>query len=158
VLVLSRQGLRPVDRRHSGEPSSVHRGGYRVAGNGVAQVTLLASGSEVGIAIEARTLLAEAGIRAAVVSMPSLELFAEQPDDYRRDILGTAPRIVIEASIAQSWATLTEPGDRTIAMTGFGASAPAGDLYERFGITAQRVRDEAFDVVHTCTQLQQGAR
>ncbi len=149
VLVLSRQGLAPIERPASGlpEPSTVARGGYRVAGDGAGQVTLLGSGSEVGVALAARELLALAGVAADVVSMPSLELFAEQPEDYRRDILGAGPRVVVEASVAQAWGAFIDRGDRVVAMAGFGASGPASELFRHFGITPDAVAERALEII-----------
>ncbi len=116
---------------------------YVVRDAGDRQVTLIATGSEVEIAIAAADLLAEAGIRAAVVSAPSFELFAAQPESYRRATLGTAPRIGIEAAIRQGWDALLRRKDGFVGMTGFGASAPAPALYAHFGITARAVADMA---------------
>jgi transketolase len=110
---------------------------------GVRDVTLIATGSEVGLAMEAARLLAPEHLDVAVVSMPSFELFRQQPADYRERVLGDAPRIGIEAAVAQGWSEWLRPGDAFIGMTGFGASAPAPKLYEHFGITALRIAETA---------------
>ena len=98
-------------------------------------MTLIATGSEVSLAAQAAKTLAEQGIRAAVVSAPCFELFTAQPAAYRAEVLGAAPRIGIEAAVRQGWDAFLRPEDAFIGMTGFGASAPAADLYEHFGIT-----------------------
>ena len=85
-------------------------------------------------------LLAAQGIRAAVVSAPSFELFASQARDYRTATLGTAPRVGVEAAIRQGWdGPILRTTDAFVGMTGFGASAPAERLYQEFGITAEAV-------------------
>ena len=106
-------------------------------------MTLLASGSEVGIAIAAREQLASDGIAATVVSVPCLELFWQQDEAWRNSVLGSGPRIAIEAAIRQPWDRLLGDGDGFIGMDDFGASAPAGDLFPHFGITAQAIIDAA---------------
>jgi transketolase len=101
-------------------------------------VTLIATGSEVGIAAEARARLEADGIGTAVVSMPSWELFDRQPATYREEVLGaTAVRVAIEAASAFGWERYVGPRGAVIGMPGFGASAPATDLYKHFGITAE---------------------
>ena len=101
-------------------------------------MTLIATGSEVGIAAEARTRLEADGIGTAVVSMPSWELFDRQPAAYREEVLGaTAVRVAIEAASALGWERYVGPRGAVIGMSGFGASAPATDLYKHFGITAE---------------------
>jgi transketolase len=102
-------------------------------------VTLIATGSEVGIALAAADLLAADGIDAAVVSAPCFELFAGQPLAYRRAVLGTAPRIGVEAAVEGSWARWLREDGAFVGMNGFGASAPAEVLYEKFGITPAAV-------------------
>ena len=95
------------------------------------------------IAMEARDALAKDGIHAAVVSMPSFELFEKQPALYRDTVLGTAPRIGIEAAVRQGWDRYLKPTEPFIGMGSFGASAPAPKLYEHFGITAAKIADAA---------------
>ena len=120
------------------------RGGYLIRDTGLRRdVTILASGSEVAIACEAAEALATGGLRAAVVSMPCFELFQAQPSDYRRKVLGTAPRIAVEAALRDSWDRFLGEDDVFVGMTGFGASAPAEALYEHFGITAAAIADAA---------------
>jgi transketolase len=93
--------------------------------------------------VAAADLLAGSGIKAAVVSAPCFEAFAAQPDAYRAAVLGDAPRIGIEAAIRQGWDGLLRHTDGFVGMTGFGASAPAPQLYKHFNITAEAVADLA---------------
>ncbi|HVZ06027.1 transketolase [Hyphomicrobium sp.] len=142
VLALSRQAV-PNLRNADAENLSA-KGGYLLkAPDGKRDVTLLATGSEVGIAVDAADVLAKDGIAAAVVSMPSFELFRAQPENYRDQVLGEAPRIAIEAGIAQSWYEWLRKGDAFVGMSGFGASAPATKLYAHFGITPEHVSEVA---------------
>ncbi len=141
LMALSRQNL-PTLRQEAGENLSA-RGAYVLRGGEDRQVTLIATGSEVEIAMNAADLLAEAGVRAAVVSAPSFELFAAQPEAYRRATLGDAPRVGVEAAIRQGWDAFLREKDGFVGMTGFGASAPAPALYAHFSITAQAVADKA---------------
>lgn len=140
VLVLSRQNLPMLRTTHSNENRS-SRGAYVLRETaGPRAVTLIATGSEVEIACAAADILrAQHGIAAAVVSMPCWELFEKQTPAYRRSILAAAPRIAIEAAARQGWDRwIGENGD-FIGMNGFGASAPAADLYRHFGITPEAV-------------------
>jgi transketolase len=101
-------------------------------------VTLIATGSEVSIALEARAKLQAEGIGAAVVSLPCWQLFEAQDASYRKEVLGeNAVRVAIEAASPFGWEHYVGPTGAVIGMTGFGASAPAGDLYKHFGITAE---------------------
>jgi transketolase len=147
ALVLSRQSLQPLPRKGS-LADGVALGGYLVVDPSVPrEVTLIATGSEVGIAVAAAAVLAGQGVNAAVVSLPSFELFAAQPQEYRGDVLGTAPRVAVEAAIRQGWDSWLRPGDAFVGMSGFGASGPAEQLYEHFGLTPATVADAARRVV-----------
>lgn len=139
VLVLSRHEV-PALRDDATGPNRCARGGYVLAGSeGRRDGTILATGSEVSIAMAAREALAGEGIDAAVVSLPSWELFDEQPADYRHEVLGAAPRVAVEAAAPFGWTRYVASEDEVVGMRGFGASAPAPVLYEHFGITAAAV-------------------
>ena len=142
VIALTRQNLEQARLKQSDENLSA-KGAYIVAGKDAEDVTLIASGSEVSLALAARDMLTKDGINARVVSAPCFELFAMQPDSYRRQVLGKAPRIGIEAAIRQSWDLFLRRKDGFVGMTGFGASAPAEKLFEHFGITPAAVAAEA---------------
>jgi transketolase len=146
ILALTRQGV-PSLRKDAGENKSA-RGAYVMAeANGKRQVTLLATGSEVGLAMIARDQLAAKNIVAAVVSMPCWELFEAQDEDYRRQVLGEAPRVAVEAAGGEGWDRYIGPQGRFIGMTGFGASAPAEALYKHFGITPEAVVSAAMVLI-----------
>ena len=138
LLILSRQTV-PALRTDTAENRTA-RGGYVLAeADGARHTTLIASGSEVAIALEARRLLAEAGIQAAVVSLPCWELFATQDESYRSQVLGPGIRVGIEAACGFGWERWLGLDGIFIGMTGFGASAPADTLYRHFGITPEAV-------------------
>jgi transketolase len=139
VLALTRQGV-PTLRSGAQSDNLSARGAYVLAESGGKRgVTLLATGSEVHIAVAARDVLKDKGIAAAVVSLPCWELFDQQDDAYRAAVLGTAPRIAIEAASPFGWERYVGSDGAVVGMTGFGASAPAEDLYRHFGITAEKV-------------------
>lgn len=143
VLALSRQALPALRKTHSAE-NLANKGAYILRDcDGPRQITLIASGSEVEIAMRAADTLAAQGARAAVVSAPSFERFAKQPADYRAEVLGNAPRIGIEAAIRMGWDAVLRHDDGFIGMNGFGASAPADALYTHFGITPEAVVNAA---------------
>jgi transketolase len=143
VLCLSRQAL-PAFREGSGDANLVTLGAYvLVEPEGDRHVTLIATGSEVSIALKAAKLLANDGISAAVVSAPCFELFRQQPREYRERVLGCVPRIGVEAAVEGDWARWLGDGGEFVGMTGFGASAPAETLYRQFGITADAVAKAA---------------
>ena len=138
LLVLSRQAL-PAQRTDTGENRSA-RGAYVLAdAGGPREATLIATGSEVAIAMAARDALAAEEINVAVVSLPCWELFAQQDDAYRAAVLGTAPRVGIEAAGNFGWERWLGPDGVFIGMQGFGASAPAEALYKEFGITSDAI-------------------
>jgi len=141
VLALTRQGL-PTVRADAAENLSA-RGAYVLApAEGARRATLIATGSEVAIALEARRHLQDRGIGAAVVSMPCWELFDEQDPAYRDEVLGPGTvRVAIEAAVRMGWDRWIGPEGAFVGMAGFGASAPAKALYEHFGITPRAVVD-----------------
>ncbi|MBI3452830.1 MAG: transketolase [Rhodospirillales bacterium] len=141
VLALSRQNL-PALRRAAGEENLCARGGYVLAeAAGERRATLLASGSEVQLAMQARAMLAAEGIATAVVSLPCWELFERQTAAYRRRVLGPArgARVAVEAGIAMGWERYLGPKGGFVGMTGFGASAPAPDLFAHFAIAPDTI-------------------
>ncbi len=151
VLALSRQNLPTVRLEHKAKNLSA-QGAYilRDAEAGKRQVILMATGSEVEIALAARDLLEAEGIGTRVVSMPCMELFAQQDEAYRKRVLPAGPvRVAVEAAVRQGWDQwlLGERGREQksafVGMEGFGASAPAETLYEKFGITAANVAAKA---------------
>jgi transketolase len=147
VLALTRQELATIRTEHSDE-NLCARGAYIIAGgDGARDVTILGTGSEVHLALVARTELAVEGIAAAVVSMPSWELFDQQDPAYRASVLGSAPRIGVEAASAFGWSRYLASEDVFVGMRGFGASGPAKQLYEHFGITAGHVAQKARTLV-----------
>ena len=147
ALVLTRQNLPTVDRAVYGPASGLQKGGYVLADapDGKPEVILIASGSEVSLCMEAYQQLAAEGIKARVVSMPSFELFDAQPAEYRDSVLppDVTRRVAVEAGVELGWSKYTGSSGRFIGMSGFGASAPFKQLYEHFGITAERVVEEA---------------
>jgi transketolase len=147
VLSLSRQNLPALDRPVSENLSA--RGAYvLVEPSGGRDATFLATGSEVEIALAAAALLRAQGIKAAVVSMPCWELFEAQPASYRARVLGEAPRVGIEAAARFGWDRWLGERSAFVGMTGFGASAPASDLYAHFGVTAEAVAAAAVGLVN----------
>jgi len=138
VLALTRQNL-PQLRTSAPNDNPCAHGAYElVAAQGEAKVSLFASGSEVEIAVAAQKQLAERGIASRVVSVPSLELLLAQPEDRRKAIIGNAPvKVAIEAAVRWGWDAVIGQDGEFIGMHGFGASAPAKDLFKHFGITAE---------------------
>ena len=148
VLALSRQGLAQF-RTNDLQVNKTAKGAYVAAGDpATSKVTLLASGSEVAIALAARDTLADKNLAATVVSVPCLELFWQQDSAYRKTVLGSGPRIVIEAALRQPWDRLLNEGDGFVGMNDFGASAPIADLYEHFNITGSAVAKLAVDLAN----------
>jgi transketolase len=142
VLALTRQNLAP-SRNAAGKENLCARGAYEISpADGKALATIFASGSEVELAINAQKLLKEKGIAARVVSVPSVELFVAQPDDYRRKVIGDAPvKLAVEAAVRFGWDAIIGPDGLFVGMKSFGASAPYKDVYKNFGITAEAVAE-----------------
>jgi transketolase len=142
-LVLSRQKLPTLDRSKFASARGASKGAYVLADpeGGEPQALVIATGSEVSLAIAARESLARAGIRVRVVSMPSWELFEAQPQSYRDGVLPPAitARVSVEAGSVIGWDRYTGRDGARIGMSSFGASAPGSDVYKHFGITAEAV-------------------
>ena len=137
IIALTRQGLAPV-RHETSTENLCSFGAYVLADASDYQATILATGSEVEIAMQARETLATQGIDVRVVSVPSFERFAMQDKNYQQKVLGDKPRLAIEAGLRQSWDRWLGIDGDFIGMESFGASGPAPALYEHFGITADR--------------------
>jgi transketolase len=143
LIALSRQNMPTFRALHTEENLSA-KGAYEAAGAPGAKVTLLATGSEVEMAFKARDLLAAENIAARVVSMPCWELFEQQSATYRESVLGpNTVRVAVEAAIGFGWDRYIGPKGAFIGMPGFGASGPYKEVYQHFGITAERVAQAA---------------
>ncbi|HEX5963727.1 MAG TPA: transketolase [Gemmatimonadales bacterium] len=144
MLVLTRQKLPVLDRAVLGDVAGVRRGAYVLLdppAAGPLQTILIATGSEVAVALGAAQLLHAQGVRARVVSMPSWELFAAQPERYRDEVLPPAvrARVAVEAAGAFGWSRWTTDSGAMVGMKGFGASAPGERLYQEFELTPEQV-------------------
>ncbi len=137
ALVLTRQGLPTLE----GIPGSVARGGYVIRDG--SDVTLIATGSEVSTALEAATSLEESGISTRVVSLPCWEIFTSQSGAYQDEVLGKAPKVSVEAASTFGWEQIVGSAGLSIGIDHFGASAPADELAEQFGLTASSIADRA---------------
>jgi transketolase len=152
VLALTRQELPMLRQEHTDE-NLCARGAYVLAGaEGERDITILATGSEVHLAVAAREELAREGIETAVISMPSWELFDRQDPAYRAFVLGAAPRLAVEAASPFGWTRYVASEADVVGMRGFGASGPAKQLYEHFGITAEHIAQRARTLVDRVAQ------
>ncbi|WP_280541282.1 transketolase [Chromohalobacter sp. 11-W] len=145
ALVLSRQGL-PHQARDKQQLANIERGGYVLKDcDGTPELLLIATGSEVGLAMDAASELENAGKRVRVVSMPSTDTFDAQDADYRESVLprGVTARLAIEAAHRDSWFKYVGLDGGIVGMTTYGESAPAGDLFKHFGFTVDNVVDQA---------------
>jgi transketolase len=139
IIALSRQAITPVRQRYTAE-NLCAKGGYIVMGDSSeSQVGLMATGSEVGLALQAHEFLKTLGIHSHVVSLPCWNLFDQQSVEYQQKVLGKGLRIGIEAASEFGWRQYLRSDDCFIGMKGFGASAPAPVLYEKFGITVEAI-------------------
>jgi transketolase len=147
ILALTRQGLPVLRTAHTDENLSAKGAYVLIEPRAPRHVTLIGTGSELSLAVEAAKALEGEGIGAAVVSMPCSELFMAQSEACRAKVLGSAPRIAVEAAASYGWDRWIGSGGAFIGMRGFGASGPAQDLYKHFGITAEAVAAAARDLI-----------
>ena len=151
AIALSRQALPTFDRSKYASAAGVARGAYVMAdANGSPpEIILIASGSEVSLAVEAHEALASRGIRSRVVSMPSWDIFEHQPASYREEVLPASvkARIAIEQGSVLGWDRYVGPGGRVIGMKTFGASAPLKELQRKFGFEPERVVAAAMELL-----------
>jgi transketolase len=150
ALLLSRQGLPVLEGTRVDGAAGVARGAYVLSGEGqdAPAVILVATGGEVSLAIDAASELANRGITARVVSMPSWELFAEQSESYRQQVLPSSiPRLAVEAGVSLGWRDIVGEAGAVIGIDHFGASAPGAEVAERFGLTAEAVVEKAVELV-----------
>ncbi len=149
-LVFSRQNLRH-QHRDARQVADISRGGYVLSDppSTKFQLILIATGSEVELAMEAARALAQQSIAARVVSMPCTEVFAAQPLEYREGVLPgwCRARVAVEAATADFWRKYVGLDGEVVGMTTFGASAPAAQLFAHFGITVTAVMDAAKRVI-----------
>lgn len=161
ALVLTRQKVPVLDPDEHPLESGVHRGAYILedAPNDEPDVVLLASGSEVHLVRAARDALAERGVQARAVSMPSWELFREQPPDYRRQVLPHGvPRLAVEAGASQGWREWVGDAGDVVALDRFGASGPGPEVYEHLGFHTTHVVDRALALLEPSAATAPGRR
>ena len=146
-MVLTRQGV-PLQRSAHTDDNLCGRGAYVLAeAEGGRKVTLIATGSEVSIAMAARDTLQADGVATAVVSVPCWELFDEQDAAYQKEVLGKGTiRVAVEAGVRMGWDKYIRNHGGFVGMSGFGASAPAEQLFEHFGISPEKVVEEVKDI------------
>jgi len=148
AMLFSRQKLPILPREKT--DGKLSTGGYVLSDcDGRPEILLMASGAEVHQALDAQKTLADRGIAARVVNMPSWELFEKQPEDYKREVLPPEvnARVAIEAGIPMGWERYVGQQGVVIGMTGFGASAPGGEVLTRFGFTAENVVEKAMSLL-----------
>lgn len=149
ALVLTRQKLPVLDRDRYGSAEGLHRGGYVLADADEPEAILMATGSEVWIALEAHEELAEAGVRTRVVALPSWGRFEEQPDSYCREVIPPeiTARVAIEAAAPFGWDRYVGYEGRVVGVDHYGESAPYPTIYEKLGLTAERVVEETRELL-----------
>ena len=151
AFALSRQKVAVIDRNQFADASGLHKGAYILAEaeNGEPQLILIATGSEIGLAIEARERLQAENIPTRVVSMPCWEFFEEQSQEYRNQILPPAikPRLAIEAGVRMGWERWIGSEGDALTQDRFGLSAPAADVFKEFGFTVENVVAKARELL-----------
>jgi transketolase len=138
ALLLSRQNLPFCKRADLG---NLERGGYVLSDADGARAVIIATGSEVAVALEAQKLLAGEGLPVRVVSMPSTSVFDRQPKDYRNAVLGGLPKVAVEAGVSDYWRKYVGLEGAVVGIDRYGESAPAAELFKHFGFTAEHVAD-----------------
>jgi transketolase len=150
ALLLSRQGLPVLEAARVNAATGVERGAYVLCeeSEGAPAVVLIATGGEVSLAVSAASALTKRGISARVVSMPSWELFADQPQGYRQQVLPPSiPRVAVEAGVTLGWRDIVGDNGAVIGIDRFGASAPGAEVAERLGLTVEAVVEKAVELV-----------
>lgn len=146
VLVLTRQNITPF--RNKATSNLAAKGGYVLKEDSDAAVTLIATGSEIGIAWETHQKLADENIKARIVSLPCWRLFDQQPVNYRENVLGNKIRVAIEAASSFGWERYVGQDGLICGIDTFGASAPYLQLYNKFGLTADKICNRIFDKIY----------
>ena len=152
ALVLTRQNVPVLDRSKYASAEGLRRGGYVLAdagGDGAPELILIATGSEVALALAAHEELAAEGVRSRVVSLPCWELFDRQDESYRDEVLPpeVTARVSVEEASTVGWDHYVGPAGRRIGMHTFGSSAPLKDLQSKFGFTPDKVAEVAREVL-----------
>jgi transketolase len=151
ALVLTRQNVPVLDRSRYASAEGLRKGGYVLADadDSDPELILIATGSDVALAVEAYEKLAADGVRARVVSLPSFHIFDRQPDEYRESVLPAAvtARVSVEEASTLGWDRYVGPHGATIGMHTFGSSAPLKDVLDEFGFTPERVIETAREVL-----------
>lgn len=162
ALILSRQNLPVFDRAGMGAADELRRGAYvlKEAEGGAPEIVLMATGSEVGLALDAQAELAKQGVRARVVSFPSWELFEQQPPEYRDSVLppDVPARLSIEAGVSQGWHRWVGSQGAVMSVETFGASAPYKEVFKRYGLTVEDVTRRALELLGRGGEATGGAR
>ena len=141
--MLSRQGLPPI-KRTKDQIEAICKGGYLIQSNDNAKLNLIASGSELNLIIDAEQELRELGLFANIISMPCLDVFKQQGEEYMNSIINqNIPSIFVEALHPDSWASLAKPNDTVIGISSFGESAPGNTLMEHFGFSVSNIIEMA---------------
>jgi len=151
ALILSRQAIPTIDRSIYNSAENLRKGAYVLAdlGAGKPDIILMASGAEVSLILQAGEKLAKAGRNVRLVSFPSWELFRQQPLEYQQAVLpdNIHPRLVVEAGAGNGWQEWVGSQGGMIVMNGYGASAPAGDLFKKFGFTVENIIQRAEELI-----------
>jgi len=151
ALILSRQNLPTIDRQKFTASDQLHKGAYVLGemGSGAPQIILMASGSEVQLAIESAETLADEGIASRVVSFPSWDLFEKQPDSYKKKVLPAEinARLAIEAGVSFGWQKWVGDAGDVLAVDRYGASAPGSKVFEEYGFTVSNIVKKAKSMI-----------